>query len=272
MRIPGYAFDAKLYEGSSTIVYAGLRESDGAAVVAKVIVGAARDLRIELAMAQRVAGEGVVEALGVYDSTDGPALVERRFGDLTVAKALAAGRFSAPRALGVSLQLARVLTRMHRARILHRDIKPSNILLDSSTDRIALADFGVAVELPLGTRSLPVADFVGTPAYIGPEQTGRTREGCDNRSDLDSWTRRRYGGRRSRLPRHGGTLSVQSTSGTGTVWRFSFGGHLAKAPRGGLVRRTQIAGAPGNGGAGHPRGAERSLSAPPLVAAEKATA
>jgi len=50
VRIPGYAFDAKLYEGSSTIVYAGMRESDHAAVVAKVIVGGARDLRRELAM------------------------------------------------------------------------------------------------------------------------------------------------------------------------------------------------------------------------------
>src|SRR6185369_16929294 len=35
-------------------------------------------------------------------------------------------------------------------------------------------------------RALPAGDLVGTPAYISPEHTGRTREGCDVRSDLYS--------------------------------------------------------------------------------------
>src|SRR6185295_17248010 len=63
---------------------------------------------------------------------------------------------------------------------------PANLLYDAQTEAITLCDFGTAAELPVNARALPVGDLIGTPAYGSPEHTGRTREGCDVRSDLYS--------------------------------------------------------------------------------------
>ncbi len=155
------------------------------AIVAKVAHGR-RDLATEHAITQRVAGEGIVEPLALVDSDEGRALIQKRFGDATLAAVLRAGRPSLARVLRFGLSLARALTRVHAARVINRDIKPSNVLIDTQSDRVLIADFGVAAELPVGSYRLPVTDLVGTPAYVSPEQTGRTHEGADARSDLYS--------------------------------------------------------------------------------------
>jgi len=184
MRLANFEFDVRLYEGRSTLVYAGKRLADALPVVAKLVTASLRDLHRECALLQRVAGEGVAEAIGIFESSDGPVLVQRRFGDGTVEQLCARGPAPLAAALSVVHQLTGVLTRLHRARVLHRDIKPANILYEPATGRIALADFGIAVELPINARSVAVSDLVGTPAYIAPEQTGRLRGGCDARSDV----------------------------------------------------------------------------------------
>ena len=66
---------------------------------------------------------------------------------------------------------------------MHRDIKPSNILLDHGTERVRVADFGLARAANDGsfTRSGTLA---GTPQYMAPEQV--RGEACDAQSDLFS--------------------------------------------------------------------------------------
>jgi len=43
-----------------------------------------------------------------------------------------------------AFQIARALAYMHGMNLLHRDIKPQNILIDSSTNKVYLCDFGSA--------------------------------------------------------------------------------------------------------------------------------
>jgi predicted ATPase/HPt (histidine-containing phosphotransfer) domain-containing protein len=180
-------FDRCLYQGNSTRVYAGLRESDGLPVVGKSLAEGGRDLREEYALLQRLRGPGLVEAIELHESDDGPVLVQRLFGTENLAQALEArGALPTRLALQIGQQLAQVLMRVHGARVLHRDIKPENVLFDATTGAVALADFGIAAELPIGARTLAVRDLVGTASYVSPEQTGRTRDGCDARSDLYS--------------------------------------------------------------------------------------
>jgi GAF domain-containing protein len=186
MKVAAFTFDTLLYEGASTLVYAGVRDSDGMPVVAKLVRDARRNLTREYRVLQRVTGSRIVAALGLFDGSDGPVLVEHRYGSGSLAGALRDRRFSVRHALRIALQIAQACEQVHAARFLHRDIKPANLLYDPDTDTVTLCDFGTAVELPVNARALPVGDLVGSPAYGSPEHSGRTREGCDVRSDLYS--------------------------------------------------------------------------------------
>ncbi|HEV2950410.1 MAG TPA: protein kinase, partial [Gemmataceae bacterium] len=68
--------------------------------------------------------------------------------------------------------------------VVHRDIKPSNLLL-SPTGRLSLSDFGLARMLEQPGMTL-TGEFVGTPAYMSPEQITAGRTLLDHRTDVYS--------------------------------------------------------------------------------------
>ena len=60
------------------------------------------------------------------------------------------------------------LTHAHAEGVIHRDVKPANIML-SRDGRVKLGDFGIAKVLE-ETPLTHTGEFLGTPAYIAPEQ------------------------------------------------------------------------------------------------------
>ena len=75
-------------------------------------------------------------------------------------------------------EVAWALAYAHEQGFIHRDVKPDNILLESSTGRVLVADFGIAAAL--GEASTD--GISGTPEFMSPEQAlGGT---LDARSDL----------------------------------------------------------------------------------------
>lgn len=73
------------------------------------------------------------------------------------------------------------LSYAHQRGVVHRDIKPENLLIDASTGRYVIADFGIAqggdqLSTPLG-GTVP-----GTARYMAPEQA--LGESIDGRADL----------------------------------------------------------------------------------------
>jgi len=82
-------------------------------------------------------------------------------------------------------QLAESLAYLHTKGVVHRDLKPENILV-TPDDRLVVGDFGTAALD--GARRLTfkhLAESLGTPAYMSPEQVQGERG--DARSDIYSW-------------------------------------------------------------------------------------
>jgi serine/threonine protein kinase len=82
-------------------------------------------------------------------------------------------------------EVADALEYAHQQGVIHRDMKPSNLLL-SPAGRLSINDFGLArmLEQPGMTMT---GEFVGTPAYMSPEQITAGRTPLDHRTDIYSF-------------------------------------------------------------------------------------
>ena len=94
--------------------------------------------------------------------------------------------------LELFIQVCQAVQHAHQKGIIHRDLKPSNILV-TVNDGVAIPkviDFGVAkaTEQRLTEKTVFTAfnAFVGTPAYMSPEQAKMTSLDIDTRSDIYS--------------------------------------------------------------------------------------
>jgi serine/threonine protein kinase/tetratricopeptide (TPR) repeat protein len=80
----------------------------------------------------------------------------------------------------------------HQKGIIHRDIKPSNVLISrhDATPVVKVIDFGIAKALgqQLTDKTLftNLAQLLGTPLYMSPEQAGLSDLDVDTRSDIYS--------------------------------------------------------------------------------------
>jgi eukaryotic-like serine/threonine-protein kinase len=98
-----------------------------------------------------------------------------------------------PRArLELFVQVCHAVQHAHQKGVVHRDLKPSNILVTMHDDRPVpkVIDFGIskAIDQPLTEKTLFTRfhQFVGTPAYMSPEQTGLSGLDVDTRADIYS--------------------------------------------------------------------------------------
>ena len=92
--------------------------------------------------------------------------------------------------LELFMQVCHAVQHAHQKGIIHRDLKPSNILvtLHDGMPVPKVIDFGIAkaTQQPLTDKTLFTAfqQFIGTPAYMSPEQAEMSGLDMDTRSDI----------------------------------------------------------------------------------------
>jgi serine/threonine protein kinase/Flp pilus assembly protein TadD len=94
--------------------------------------------------------------------------------------------------LELFLHICQAVQHAHQKGIIHRDLKPSNVLVSrhDTTPVVKVIDFGVAKalgqELTDKTLFTGIAQMIGTPLYMSPEQAGKSDLDVDTRSDIYS--------------------------------------------------------------------------------------
>ncbi len=101
-------------------------------------------------------------------------------------------RLSLQERLRLFVDVCEAIQHAHQKGIIHRDIKPSNVLVIEQDGRHIpkVIDFGIAkaTDQRLTEQSMvtEMGQFIGTPAYMSPEQADTTTTDIDTRSDVYS--------------------------------------------------------------------------------------
>ncbi|HXT38683.1 MAG TPA: protein kinase [Candidatus Angelobacter sp.] len=100
-------------------------------------------------------------------------------------------KLSTGQRLDLFIQVCHAIQHAHQKGIIHRDLKPSNILvtINDGVPVPKVIDFGIAkatTDQRLTDKTLFTAfeQFIGTPAYMSPEQAVMTSLDIDTRSDI----------------------------------------------------------------------------------------
>jgi tetratricopeptide (TPR) repeat protein len=101
-------------------------------------------------------------------------------------------RLSTPKRLELFMTVCGAVQHAHQKGVIHRDIKPNNVMitLHDGTPVPKIIDFGIAkaTNQRLTERTLftEYNQFIGTPAYMSPEQAEMSGLDVDTRSDIYS--------------------------------------------------------------------------------------
>ncbi len=203
LEISGYRISKKLYESSRSLVYRALRQKDSLPVVLKVLAREYPEpeetaaFEREYRITRNLDGAGSIRAYALERLRNTQFMVLEDFGGESLTRLSRdtetgdflsrPGFYDLPAFLGLALQIADCLGRIHDQNIVHKDINPDNIVYNVQTKQLKTIDFGISSELPEENpqiRNPQVPE--GTLAYISPEQTGRMNRALDYRSDFYS--------------------------------------------------------------------------------------
>jgi WD40 repeat protein/serine/threonine protein kinase/tetratricopeptide (TPR) repeat protein len=200
-RIGRYHLLQKIGEGGCGVVYMAEQEAPVRRKVALKIVKLGMDTRQVIARF-----EAERQALALMDhpniakvldagatETGRPYFVMELVRGRKITQYCDEQRFSTVQRLELFIQVCQAVQHAHQKGIIHRDLKPSNILV-TERDGVPVPkviDFGIAKatgDLQLTDKTLFTAfeQFIGTPAYMSPEQARLGELDIDTRSDIYS--------------------------------------------------------------------------------------
>ena len=139
----------------------------------------------EARSAAAVVHPNVITIHAISDKLPLPYLVMEYVEGISLQQQLDAGSpISIENIVRIGRQIAAGLSAAHSKSVVHRDIKPGNILLNATTGKVLLGDFGLARAINQ-SRLTQTGTLLGTPAYVAPEVVEQPNA-ADQRADLFS--------------------------------------------------------------------------------------
>jgi eukaryotic-like serine/threonine-protein kinase len=183
-----YRIEGELGRGAMGVVYRASHLRVPRQFAIKVLSASIRDVersfsrfRREAEISSRLGHPHIVEVFDFNRTDDGQAyfVMELLEGRNLAAELRAAAPLELRRVVEIVSPIASALHAAHAAGVIHRDLKPSNVFLAKRGEYevVKVLDFGVSKVM--GALDLTSQDesFIGTPAYMSPEQaTGQARQ------------------------------------------------------------------------------------------------
>jgi WD40 repeat protein/tRNA A-37 threonylcarbamoyl transferase component Bud32 len=199
-RIGRYKLLQKLGEGGCGVVFMAEQEEPVKRRVALKVIKLGMDTRQVVARfeAERQAlammdHPNIAKALDAGTTENGrPYFVMEVVRGIRITDYCDQNKLSTKERLELFTQVCSAIQHAHQKGIIHRDIKPSNILvtLHDGTPVPKVIDFGIAKatqqQLTDKTVFTEIHQFIGTPAYMSPEQAELSGLDIDTRSDVYS--------------------------------------------------------------------------------------
>lgn len=184
----------EIYRSNNTVVVRCKRSDTGETVLVKKpaleIPDSERKSRYhrEYELVQMVQSDNVVRGLELREEGGTVELVLEDIGGQDLMTWLQEeGSFEPQVVVSLLLQVSQALEQIHAQQIVHKDLNPRNIIWSKESDRLQIIDFSLSSVIPWDDAETPSSDHLeGTLTYLSPEQTGRTDQGIDYRTDFYS--------------------------------------------------------------------------------------
>ncbi len=197
-RIGRYKLLQKIGEGGSGVIYMAEQEQPVRRRVALKVIKLGMDTKSIIARfeaeRQALAMMDHPNIAKVFDAgateTGRPFFVMELVRGIKITEYCDQNNLSTGERMALFIQVCQAIQHAHQKGIIHRDIKPSNILvtLHDGTPVPKVIDFGIAkaTEHRLTDKTLftEFTTFIGTPAYMSPEQAEMSGLDIDTRSDI----------------------------------------------------------------------------------------
>jgi WD40 repeat protein/serine/threonine protein kinase len=200
-RISHYKLLQQIGEGGCGIVYMAQQDQPVRRTVALKVIKLGMDTRVVIARFEQerqalamMEHPNIAKVLDAGATPQGrPFFVMELVRGVQITEFCEQNNLSVRERLNLFITICQAIQHAHQKGVIHRDIKPSNILitLHDGVPVPKVIDFGIAKATtgqPLTDKTLFTAfeQFVGTPAYMSPEQAEMSGLDVDTRSDVYS--------------------------------------------------------------------------------------
>jgi serine/threonine-protein kinase len=172
-----YKIESLIGSGGMANVYKALCLTDQSTVAVKVLkdefkedAGFVRRFKMEARAVLTLSHDNIVRSYDVGEDNGCYFIVLEYVEGSTLKELIQKEGGLNPRdAVNIACQMLEALSHAHERGIIHRDVKPQNVIVNKR-GKAKLADFGIARDVSMSTRTFAGANVLGSVHYLSPEQ------------------------------------------------------------------------------------------------------